>query len=205
MPRIIWIDYQFFTDKCKITQTRCTFNLSALPLTQHNRIWPLFLKLICSYDLPSGCTGRYLKVIKSEWGKRLILMFFFFLFSFIQRILQPITLVQRSHWTLPLPPWDLHCSEGQSTLHSCRAGLWHHFMTPRWIFYAQQRSRVHIMPHKTEDHHARRIYMYAAPTYLSQCPNTHFNNNLWSSFHFFVWHDAMQRPHCKDLTMACTE
>lgn len=47
MPRI-WLDYcQFLIDQCKITRTRRTFDraLRALPITQHHRIWPMYLKL----------------------------------------------------------------------------------------------------------------------------------------------------------------
>ena len=67
MPRI-WLDYcQFLMDQCKITRTRRTFDraLRALPLTQHNRIWPLYLKFIRMYDLPETAVRvyrRYLKV-----------------------------------------------------------------------------------------------------------------------------------------------
>ncbi|KAL7989330.1 hypothetical protein Chor_011996 [Crotalus horridus] len=46
MPRI-WLDYcQFLMDQCRITRTRRTFDraLRALPITQHHRIWPLYLK-----------------------------------------------------------------------------------------------------------------------------------------------------------------
>jgi pre-mRNA-splicing factor SYF1 len=67
MPRI-WIDYiQFLFDQCLISKTRksCDRALRALPITQHNRIWPLYLKLVESFDIPD--TGvkvykRYLRV-----------------------------------------------------------------------------------------------------------------------------------------------
>jgi len=67
MPRI-WIDYcQFLMDQGKITQTRRTFDraLDALPLTQHNRIWPLYIKFVRSHDIPETALRvyrRYLKV-----------------------------------------------------------------------------------------------------------------------------------------------
>lgn len=67
MPRI-WLDYcQFLMDQCKITRTRRTFDraLRALPLTQHSRIWPLYIKFIQSYKLPETALRvyrRYLKV-----------------------------------------------------------------------------------------------------------------------------------------------
>jgi pre-mRNA-splicing factor SYF1 len=67
MPRI-WLGYcQFLMDQCKITKTRHTFNraLQALPITQHHRIWPLYLKFARTYDLPETAMRvyrRYLKV-----------------------------------------------------------------------------------------------------------------------------------------------
>ena len=67
MPRI-WLDYcQFLMDQYKITRTRRTFDraLRALPLTQHKRMWPLYLKFIRSHDLPETAVRvyrRYLKV-----------------------------------------------------------------------------------------------------------------------------------------------
>lgn len=67
MPRI-WLDYsQFLMDQCRVTRTRNTFDraLRSLAITQHDRIWPLYLKFLHMYDLPE--TGmrvyrRYLKV-----------------------------------------------------------------------------------------------------------------------------------------------
>ena len=47
MPRI-WIDYlELLTELRLITRTRRTFDaaLQALPLTQHERIWPLYIKV----------------------------------------------------------------------------------------------------------------------------------------------------------------
>ena len=67
MPRI-WLDYcQFLMDQCKVTQTRRTFDraLQALPLTQHSRIWPLYVQFIRSHNLPETAIRvyrRYLKV-----------------------------------------------------------------------------------------------------------------------------------------------
>ncbi|CAG8796679.1 7105_t:CDS:2, partial [Gigaspora rosea] len=46
MPRI-WIDYcSFLVKQCRITKTRRTFDraLKALPITQHPRIWEIYLK-----------------------------------------------------------------------------------------------------------------------------------------------------------------
>lgn len=71
MPRI-WMEYlQFITDQCKITRIRHTFDraLRALPVTQHNRIWPLYLEFLNKYDIPE--TGvrvyrRYLKLCPED-------------------------------------------------------------------------------------------------------------------------------------------
>jgi hypothetical protein len=46
MPRI-WIDYcAFLVDQRKITRTRRVLDraLRALPITQHDRIWPLYIR-----------------------------------------------------------------------------------------------------------------------------------------------------------------
>ena len=67
MPRI-WTDFcQFLFDQCFITRTRkaCDRALRSLPITQHHRVWPIYLKLIETYDIPD--TGvkvfkRYSKV-----------------------------------------------------------------------------------------------------------------------------------------------
>jgi pre-mRNA-splicing factor SYF1 len=67
MPRI-WIDYcEFLFEQCLITRTRkaCDRALRSLPITQHARIWPIYLKLVETYDIPD--TGfkvykRYSKV-----------------------------------------------------------------------------------------------------------------------------------------------
>jgi pre-mRNA-splicing factor SYF1 len=66
MPRI-WIMYlAHLTKQCKLTQTRRTFDdaLRALPLTQHDRIWPLYLSFAKS---ASGTTAikvwkRYMQI-----------------------------------------------------------------------------------------------------------------------------------------------
>lgn len=61
----------FITGQCKITRIRHTFDraLRALPVTQHNRIWPLYLEFLNSYDVPE--TGvrvfrRYLKLCPED-------------------------------------------------------------------------------------------------------------------------------------------
>ncbi|CAG9759678.1 unnamed protein product [Ceutorhynchus assimilis] len=67
MPRI-WMDYcQFLTDQNKITRTRKVFDraLRALPVTQHHRIWPLYLKFVSKHDIPETSVRvfrRYLKL-----------------------------------------------------------------------------------------------------------------------------------------------
>ncbi len=53
MPRI-WTDYcQFLLDQCFITRTRkaCDRSLRSLPITQHIRVWPIYLKLVEKYDI----------------------------------------------------------------------------------------------------------------------------------------------------------
>lgn len=67
MPRI-WMDYcTFLTDQCKITRTRKVFDraLRALPVTQHNRIWPLYISFVKKHDIPETAVRvfrRYLKL-----------------------------------------------------------------------------------------------------------------------------------------------
>jgi pre-mRNA-splicing factor SYF1 len=66
MPRI-WIDYcQFLVDQGKIIRTRRTFDraLRALPITQHMRIWPLYLKFIRLYNLPETAIRIYRRYMK---------------------------------------------------------------------------------------------------------------------------------------------
>lgn len=67
MPRI-WLDFcHFLTDQCRITRTRQVFDraLRALPITQHHRIWPLYLGFMKKHDIPETAVRvfrRYLKV-----------------------------------------------------------------------------------------------------------------------------------------------
>lgn len=66
MPRI-WLDYcQFLMDQCKITRTRHTFDraLRALPLTQHKRVWALYLKFARQYNLPETAIRVYRRYVK---------------------------------------------------------------------------------------------------------------------------------------------
>lgn len=68
MPRI-WMDYcTLMTEQCYITRTRQVFDrsLRALPITQHHRIWPLyinFLKKHNVYETAVRVFRRYLKVL----------------------------------------------------------------------------------------------------------------------------------------------
>ena len=67
------MDYcTFLTDQAKVTRTRRTFDraLRALPITQHHRIWPLYLKFVRMYDLPETAVKvyrRFLKVISHKF------------------------------------------------------------------------------------------------------------------------------------------
>uniref|UniRef100_A0A915II81 Pre-mRNA-splicing factor SYF1 n=1 Tax=Romanomermis culicivorax TaxID=13658 RepID=A0A915II81_ROMCU len=66
MPRI-WLDYlEFMINQKKITQTRKIFNdaLRSLPLTQHDRIWPLYLKFVRSYDISETAIRVYRRYLK---------------------------------------------------------------------------------------------------------------------------------------------
>ncbi|KAL0274475.1 UNVERIFIED_CONTAM: hypothetical protein PYX00_006887 [Menopon gallinae] len=71
MPRI-WIDYcQFMIDQCYITRTRQLFDraLRALPITQHHRIWPLYVKFLKSHNIPETAVRvfrRYLKLCPED-------------------------------------------------------------------------------------------------------------------------------------------
>lgn len=67
MPRI-WMDYcKFLTSQCIITRTRQVFDraLRSLPITQHHRIWPLYLGFVQIHDIPETAVRvfrRYLKL-----------------------------------------------------------------------------------------------------------------------------------------------
>ncbi|KAJ8251347.1 hypothetical protein GJAV_G00220370 [Gymnothorax javanicus] len=66
MPRI-WLDYcQFLVSQCKITRSRRTFDraLRALPITQHSRIWPLYLRFARSLPLPETAIRVYRRYLK---------------------------------------------------------------------------------------------------------------------------------------------
>ncbi|KAG9488661.1 hypothetical protein GDO78_004942 [Eleutherodactylus coqui] len=66
MPRI-WLDYcQFLMDQCKVTRSRRTFDraLRALPITQHHRIWPLYLRFVRAHPLPETAVRVYRRYLK---------------------------------------------------------------------------------------------------------------------------------------------
>ena len=71
MPRI-WISYcELLVDESRITFTRRTLDraLQALPVTQHTRIWPIYLKFIKLYDIPETAVRvykRYLQIQPEE-------------------------------------------------------------------------------------------------------------------------------------------
>ncbi|XP_050306886.1 pre-mRNA-splicing factor syf1 homolog isoform X1 [Anthonomus grandis grandis] len=76
MPRI-WMDYcTFLTDQNKITRTRKVFDraLRALPVTQHHRIWPLYLVFVKKHDIHETAVRvfrRYLKLFP-EYGEEYV-------------------------------------------------------------------------------------------------------------------------------------
>lgn len=67
MPRI-WIDYcNLMVRRGLITETRRVFDraLRALPITQHMRIWPIYIEFVTKYNIPETAIRiyrRYLKV-----------------------------------------------------------------------------------------------------------------------------------------------
>ncbi|XP_031723897.1 pre-mRNA-splicing factor SYF1 [Anarrhichthys ocellatus] len=66
MPRL-WLDYcQFLVSQCKITRSRQTFDraLRALPVTQHPRIWPLYLRFARNLPLPETAIRVYRRYLK---------------------------------------------------------------------------------------------------------------------------------------------
>ncbi|XP_071948543.1 pre-mRNA-splicing factor SYF1-like [Antedon mediterranea] len=66
MPRI-WLDYcQFLMDQCKVIRTRRTFDraLRALPITQHKRIWPLYIKFIVAHPLYETAVRVYRRFLQ---------------------------------------------------------------------------------------------------------------------------------------------
>lgn len=71
MPRI-WMNYcQFMTDQGFITRSRLIYNraLTALPITQHHRIWPLYIDFVKKFNIPEQGVRifrRYLKFAPEE-------------------------------------------------------------------------------------------------------------------------------------------
>ncbi|CAK8697921.1 unnamed protein product [Clavelina lepadiformis] len=66
MPRI-WIDYcKLLVDQKKITRTRRTFDraLRALPITQHHRIWPLYIAFVKKYPIHETAIRVYRRMLK---------------------------------------------------------------------------------------------------------------------------------------------
>lgn len=66
MPRI-WLDYcQFMMEQGWVTRTRHVFDraLRALPGTQHDRLWPLYLKFVRSHAIPETAIRIYRRYMK---------------------------------------------------------------------------------------------------------------------------------------------
>lgn len=66
MPRI-WMDYcKFLTRQQKITRTRRVFDraLRALPITQHHRIWPLYLEFVNMHNITETAVRVYRRYLK---------------------------------------------------------------------------------------------------------------------------------------------
>lgn len=66
MPRI-WMDYcKFLTYQQRITRTRRVFDraLRALPITQHHRIWPLYIEFVNMHDIPETAVRIYRRYLK---------------------------------------------------------------------------------------------------------------------------------------------
>lgn len=68
MPRV-WEEYlTTLTKQCFITRTRRTFDraLQALPVTQHNRIWPLYIDFIQLHDISETAIRVYKRYLKLQ-------------------------------------------------------------------------------------------------------------------------------------------
>ena len=66
MPRI-WLDYcDIMIRRGLITETRRVFDraLRALPLTQHSRIWPQYIKFVTSHNIPETSIRVYRRYLK---------------------------------------------------------------------------------------------------------------------------------------------
>ncbi|VDM38472.1 unnamed protein product [Toxocara canis] len=76
MPRI-WMDYcELMTQQRLITETRRVFDraLRALPVTQHERIWPLYIKFVTSHTIPETTIRVYRSFIICEAQQLAILV-----------------------------------------------------------------------------------------------------------------------------------
>jgi len=68
MPRI-WIDYcKFLVSQHKITRSRRTFDraLRALPITQHQRIWPLYIDFVTRYPIHETAVRVFRRMLKLQ-------------------------------------------------------------------------------------------------------------------------------------------
>ncbi|XP_072014500.1 LOW QUALITY PROTEIN: pre-mRNA-splicing factor SYF1-like [Amphiura filiformis] len=66
MPRI-WLDYcNFLQEQKKVSRVRRTFDraLRALPISQHHRIWPHYLKFVCAHPLHETAVRVYRRYLK---------------------------------------------------------------------------------------------------------------------------------------------
>ncbi|KAK0404643.1 hypothetical protein QR680_017553 [Steinernema hermaphroditum] len=66
MPRL-WIDYcQLMVKRGLITETRRVFDraLRALPVTQHDRIWPIYIDFVTSHNIPETAIRVYRRYLK---------------------------------------------------------------------------------------------------------------------------------------------
>lgn len=71
MPRI-WLDYlNFLMLQRKVTKTRQTFDraLRSLPITQHDRIWPLYVKFARGCGVPETAIRIFRRYLKIEPGQ----------------------------------------------------------------------------------------------------------------------------------------
>jgi pre-mRNA-splicing factor SYF1 len=70
MPRI-WIDYlKYLTAQRYITKTRRAFDqaLLSLPVTQHHRIWPLYITFIKSHHIPETTVRVYRRYLQLDFN-----------------------------------------------------------------------------------------------------------------------------------------
>lgn len=72
MPRI-WLEYISFLQKQGfLSRTRWAFDsaLKSLPITQHERIWPLYLKFVTEQSVPETAIRVYRRYIALEPSKK---------------------------------------------------------------------------------------------------------------------------------------